>query len=114
MRSDGYNDATQSVTLTTSATLDVSILRNTINLTGTLTGTYTYTDFRTRQRYAAPVTATVTQTGTSISGTLRISVNANREDDWTGSFSGTLSSVTPPAESGRLQLSALISSDSGR
>ena len=115
VRSDGYNDAMQGVTLSSSTTLDLTISRTTINLTGTLTGSYTSTDFRSRQRYTSPVMATVTQTGTSISGTFRIHVNANREDDWTGSFSGTISSVTPPAQySGGLRLSALISTDSGR
>jgi hypothetical protein len=115
VRSAGYNDATRSVTLTSSATLDVSISRATVNLTGTLTGSYTATDFRTRRQYATPVTATVSQTGTSISGTFRIHVNSNPADDWTGSFSGTLSSPTPPAQySGGLRLSALISTDSGR
>ena len=115
VRSDGYNDATRNVTLTSSATLDVSISRTTLNLTGTLTGTYTATDFRTRQQYAALVTATVTQTGTSIGGTFRIHANANPENDWTGSFSGTLNSLAPPAQySGGLRLSALISTASGR
>jgi hypothetical protein len=115
VRSDGYNDAVQGVTLSSSTTLDLTISRTTINLTGTLTGSYTSTDFRSRQRYASPVTATVTQTGTSISGTFRIHVNANREDDWTGSFSGTLTSLTPPAQySGDLRVSGLISTASGR
>jgi hypothetical protein len=61
------------------------------------------------------VTATVSQTGTSISGTFRIHVDATREDDWTGSFIGTLTSVAPPATySGSLTLSGLISTASGR
>ena len=115
VRSDGFDDATRSVTLTASTTLDVTIARSRINLTGTLAGTYTANDFRTGQLYGAPVTATVSQTGTSISGTFRIHGNANREDDWTGSFSGTLTSLAPPANySGSLTLSALISTASGR
>ena len=115
VRGDGFNDATQGVTLTSSTVLDVTVSRTAINLAGTLTGTFFFSHFQTRQRFSGPMIATVTQNGTSISGTFRIRPTANSADDWTGSFSGRLSSLTPPAQySGSLTLSALISTASGR
>ena len=115
VRSDGFDDATQGVTLSSTTTLDLTISRATINLTGTLTGTYAYTDFRSRQRFIVPMTATVTQTGTSISGSFRIRFNTNTQDDWTGSFAGALSSLAPPAQyTGGLRLSGIINTGSGR
>jgi len=111
----GYDDATRGINLTVTTTSDFVLVRARINLSGTLTGIYAYTNRTTGQPVSAPMTATVTQTGQTISGTFRIHFSNVAANDWTGSFSGTLSSLTPTATyQGSLTVSALISSGSGR
>lgn len=115
VRRDGHDDATRGVTLTGSTTADFTLTRASINLTGTLTGTHTYTSSTTGQTALGNTTATVTQNGSAIRGTFRIRTTGNPADDWTGSFDGTLSSLTPTAAyTGSLTISALISTGSGR
>ena len=106
----GYNDTTRPVTVTSDSTLNVTLTRNVINLSGPMTGTFAYTHKTTRQLISAAANATVTQNGTAISGTVAMPTLG-----WTGSFSGTLSALQGNATyTGSLTLSALISSGSGR
>lgn len=115
VRRDGHDDALRGVSLTTSTTADFTLTAARINLTGSLTGTFSYVSTVTGQASTLFTTATVTQNGTAITGTFRIAFTANPADDWTGSFDGTLSSLTPTATyAGGLTISGLISSGSGR
>lgn len=115
VRRDGHDDALRGVTLTSSTTADFTLTRARINLTGRLTGSYTYTFSPTGQPVLRSTTATVTQNGTAITGTFRIAFTTNPADDWTGSFDGTLSSLSPTAVyTGSLTISSLISTGSGR
>ena len=112
----GYDDATRGVTLTVTTTSDFVLVRARINLTGPASGTLTYTNWPPGNGLVTgPATGTLTQSGTSISGTFRVQWSNNPANDWTGSFSGTLSSLTPTATyTGSLTISATISTGSGR
>ncbi len=115
VRRDGYDDATKPVTLTSSTSVDFTIPRLRISLSGSMTGTYSFTNRASRQRVTTNMVATVVQAGQTISGTFRITTTGNTADEWTGSFTGTLSSLTPPAQyAGNLTVSGLISTGSGR
>jgi len=106
----GYADTTRPVTLTSDTTLNVTMTRSAINLSGAMSGTFAYTNRITGQPVTAQATAMVTQNGTAISGTLNMP-----QLGWTGSFTGTLSSTQGTATyTGSLTLSALISTGSGR
>ncbi len=115
VRRDGHDDALRGVSLTTSTTADFTLTPARINLSGRMTGSYSYTYSPTGQLVLLSTTATVTQSGTAVAGTFRIAFNGNPADDWTGSFNGTLSSLSPTATyTGSLTISALISTGSGR
>jgi hypothetical protein len=113
---EGFDDHTRTVTLSSATSLDVTLVRARVNLAGPLTGTFSYTSLPTAQRVVWPMTATVTQVGTAIAGSFRIeALPGSPEFDWSGSFAGTLSRLTPTAEySGSLTIRGLISTGNGR
>ena len=104
VRREGYNELSRAVTLSTTTQMDFTLTRVRVNLAGALTGTFSYVTRGTGQRTSWPMTATVTQTTTgsttTVAGTFRIQTSPTPapEFDWTGSFTGTLSSVTPTAQ----------------
>lgn len=118
VRLDGFEDSIRAVTLTTAGSADVKMSKSQISLSGALSGSFVYTSNSdpSRPRFSWPMTATVTQSGTAIAGTFRIQTTANApESDWTGSFTGTLSSVAGNAQfAGSLTITGIITSGNGR
>lgn len=116
VRRDGFDDHVQGVTLTSASSVDVSLSRSRLNLTGAMSGTFAFTYTPTGGRFAWPATAAVTQSDRAIAGTLRIQPTGyGPEWEWTGSFTGTLSSMAGIAEySGSLTITAPIDTGNGR
>ena len=105
----GYTDLTRSATVTSATTLNVSMTRSAINLSGPMTGTFAFTNRLTGQPLSSPLTASVTQNGTAISG------NFTLPNGWFGSFQGTLSGLQGMATyQGSMTVSGLITSGNGR
>ena len=106
-RRTGYSDLMRPVTVTSATTLNVSMTRSVINLSGAMTGTFAVTS--RNQLFSIPLTASVTQKATEISGTFTL------PNGWYGSFQGTLSGVQGNVTyQGSVTVSALISTSSGR